>query len=249
MTESFRHASLFSRQASEVFEWHQKAGSLDRMLSGFKAARFCSFEGARLILKLKVGLRWHRCVFEYKTSPEELSGSLIRLEGPFCFWSHTFTLIPKDEKSCELVDSVNFALPFWISSSSFAQKLDKFFKWRHRTLREDLAAYAQNTTKPLRILISGSHGLIGSTLIPFLKVAGHQVVKLVRTPPKAGSSAIWWDPSCGQFEKEQLENFDVVIHLAGESIAGHWWTSAQKKKLFVSRCRDTWLLTQALLST
>ena len=34
----------------------------------------------------------------------------------------------------------------------------------------------------MRVIISGSHGLVGSALVPFLTGGGHQVTRLVRAP-------------------------------------------------------------------
>ena len=43
----------------------------------------------------------------------------------------------------------------------------------------------------MRILISGSTGLVGSALIPFLQQKNHDIVRLVRRTPKARE--IQWD--------------------------------------------------------
>ncbi len=99
-------------------------------------------------------------------------------------------------------------------------------------------------TTSLRILLSGSSGFIGRPLFSFLKSEGHSVVPLVRAKQLPG--AISWDPATGTFDKEALEDFDAFIHLAGENIATGRWTKKKKEKLFQSRCRDTWLLSQAL---
>lgn len=99
---------------------------------------------------------------------------------------------------------------------------------------------------PLRILLSGARGLIGGALAQALRKEGHLVIRLVRSKEQEGSDAISWDPAHAQFSKDSLEGFDAVIHLAGESIAGGRWTSQKKKRLFISRCRDSWVLSQAL---
>ncbi|MBI2743342.1 MAG: TIGR01777 family protein [Chlamydiales bacterium] len=97
----------------------------------------------------------------------------------------------------------------------------------------------------MKILVSGSSGLVGSALVLRLEGEGHEVWKLVRAKPQAEGS-VFWDPQTGQFDREQMEGFDALVHLAGENIAAHRWTHAQKNRLFLSRCRDTWLLSQAL---
>lgn len=98
----------------------------------------------------------------------------------------------------------------------------------------------------MRILLSGSSGFIGSQLCVSLKAAGHEIVRLVRDRAKCAADTVLWDPKHGEAKKEDLEGFDAVIHLAGSGIADHRWTKKVKERLFVSRCRDTWLLCQLL---
>lgn len=95
-----------------------------------------------------------------------------------------------------------------------------------------------------RILLSGASGFIGSHLMPFLQKRGHEVIRLSRRRQDAGS--VYWDPIHGNFQKDQFEGFDTVIHLAGASIVSTRWTKKKKEELFLSRCRDTWLLSEVL---
>jgi uncharacterized protein (TIGR01777 family) len=95
----------------------------------------------------------------------------------------------------------------------------------------------------MKILLSGSKGLVGRALKDFLESEGHEVVPLVRNRNEEG---VFWNPEKGELNKEDFEGFDAVIHLAGESITGKRWSHQQKKALFMSRCRDTWLLSQVL---
>jgi len=44
----------------------------------------------------------------------------------------------------------------------------------------------------VKILVSGSNGLVGSALVPFLATGGHQVVRLVRARPGADRGAVFW---------------------------------------------------------
>ena len=71
----------------------------------------------------------------------------------------------------------------------------------------------------MRILVSGSSGLIGSRLVPSLKAGGHDVVRLVRGEA-SGNDEIHWDPQAETIDREALGGLDAVVHLAGASIAG-----------------------------
>lgn len=96
----------------------------------------------------------------------------------------------------------------------------------------------------MKIIITGSHGLVGSALIPVLKKDGHQVTRLVRSG--GGPDTILWDPLMGRLPAKQLAGFDAVIHLAGESIASGRWTEKKKAALFQSRVRGTELLSETM---
>ena len=98
----------------------------------------------------------------------------------------------------------------------------------------------------MKILVSGSHGLVGSLLLPVLSGKGHQVVRLVRGLSTAVGSEIAWDPEGGRLNPAHLSGFDAVVHLAGESIAARRWTQAQKLRIRESRTRGTQLLSEAI---
>jgi len=98
----------------------------------------------------------------------------------------------------------------------------------------------------VKILFSGSHGLIGSALLPLLTSRGHRIIRLVRGDPGSGPDRISWDPASGRLEAPQLEGVDAVIHLAGESLASGRWTAARKARIRHSRVESTRLLAGAL---
>ena len=97
----------------------------------------------------------------------------------------------------------------------------------------------------MKLLISGSTGLIGEALTRAVQDQGHEVTRLSRgnavTAPR-----VLWDPVTGQIPLRLLEGFDAVIHLAGESIAAGRWTAARKKRIRDSRVYGTSNLVKAL---
>jgi uncharacterized protein (TIGR01777 family) len=97
----------------------------------------------------------------------------------------------------------------------------------------------------MHVLVTGSSGLIGSALVPPLIAGGHQVTRLVRTPPRPGEQAIHWDPAAATLDPASLEGIEAVVHLAGENIAERW-TEAKKARIRDSRVKGTRLLCEAL---
>ena len=97
----------------------------------------------------------------------------------------------------------------------------------------------------MRILVSGSHGLVGTALIKQLEGDRHEIFRLVRHYP--GSTAeIEWSPDRYSIALARIEGFDAVVHLAGESIAEGRWTEEKKKRIRESRVKGTRLLADAL---
>jgi uncharacterized protein (TIGR01777 family) len=93
----------------------------------------------------------------------------------------------------------------------------------------------------MRILISGSSGLIGSALARSLSDAGHTVNRLLRpqTRHAAIEGDVLWDPFTNQFDAQAAEGADAVVHLAGASIGQGRWSEPRKTLLRSSRVDAT----------
>lgn len=78
----------------------------------------------------------------------------------------------------------------------------------------------------MRILLTGGTGFVGTALTKALKSQGHETVLLTRreAPLPGAALPLYW-----------LEGVDAIINMAGESIAGHRWTTAYKQKIRDSR--------------
>jgi len=87
------------------------------------------------------------------------------------------------------------------------------------------------------VVVSGSHGLIGSALVPALTAAGHRVRRLVRGSPGPGEVA--WDPEAGTVDAGGLAGADAAVHLAGVGIGDKRWTTTQKQRIRDSRVKGT----------
>ncbi|HEX5833577.1 MAG TPA: NAD-dependent epimerase/dehydratase family protein, partial [Pyrinomonadaceae bacterium] len=98
----------------------------------------------------------------------------------------------------------------------------------------------------MKILISGSHGLVGKALVRSLVEDGHEVVRLIRRGHTIGELQIEWHPNQGRIDAQHLEGFAAVVHLAGESIASGRWTGEKKRSIRDSRVKGTTLLSEAI---
>jgi len=96
-----------------------------------------------------------------------------------------------------------------------------------------------------RILVSGVSGPIGKALLPELRKRG-RIIRLVRGTV-TGNDQISWNPAQA-LPAEQVEGFDVVIHLAGETIVGRW-NAAKKARIRDTRVQGTKTLVEALTKT
>ena len=96
-----------------------------------------------------------------------------------------------------------------------------------------------------RILVSGVSGPIGKALLPELRKRGH-VIRLVRGRV-TGNDQISWNPAQA-LPPQQVEGFDIVIHLAGETIVGRW-NAAKKARIRDTRVQGTKTLVESLTKT
>jgi hypothetical protein len=98
---------------------------------------------------------------------------------------------------------------------------------------------------PQRIAVTGTSGLIGTTLVGHLKSEGHTVQRLVRRPTVAPDE-ISWDPKAGTVDLDALAGVDAVIHLAGAGVGDRRWTTKYKSEILNSRLLGTTTIASAV---
>ncbi|MCA1565577.1 MAG: TIGR01777 family oxidoreductase [Acidobacteria bacterium] len=102
----------------------------------------------------------------------------------------------------------------------------------------------------MKIIVTGSSGLIGSALVGALIARGDEVTCLVRTAAHArradGAREVLWNPARGELDAAELEGHDAAVHLAGDPIAEGRWTAEKKRRIRDSRVQGTTLLAATL---
>ncbi|HEY4418137.1 MAG TPA: TIGR01777 family oxidoreductase [Pseudonocardia sp.] len=97
----------------------------------------------------------------------------------------------------------------------------------------------------MRIVVAGSSGLIGTSLVAHLRATGHEVLRLVRRPAAAPDERSW-DPPAGRIDDGTFDGVDAVVNLAGAGIADRPWSGARKQLLRDSRNVPTDVLAGAV---
>lgn len=97
----------------------------------------------------------------------------------------------------------------------------------------------------MKIVISGSSGLIGAALVQRLRDEGNDVTRLVRRPPSAADEAPW-NPDAGELDAAIFADAHAVVHLGGVSIAAKRWNAARKAAIRDSRVNSSRLLSETL---
>jgi uncharacterized protein (TIGR01777 family) len=97
----------------------------------------------------------------------------------------------------------------------------------------------------MRVAIAGSSGLIGTALVVQLRQAGHDVVRLVRRPPRALDERAW-DPSAATMDAGTLVEIDAVVNLCGSAMGNRRWSGEVKQAIRDSRIGPTEVLAAAV---
>jgi len=101
----------------------------------------------------------------------------------------------------------------------------------------------------MKVAVTGSSGLIGTALVADLRSDGHQVIRLVRRPPRSADE-VRWDPESADAgldpKPEALEGLGACVHLAGAGVASRRWTRRYKAEIRASRVLGTRALAGAL---
>ena len=224
------HTSVLDHPLDVVFDWHSRPGAIHRLTPPWAPLRVfaeaTTLDGGDAVLRLPLGVRWtahHEGFDPPHAFVDRLASPPLRW---VLRWRHTHRFYAEGARTL-VVDEVDTPVP--------AALLRSMFDYRHRQLADDLAVQVAAALPPMTIAVTGSSGLVGSALVPFLTTAGHRVVRLVRRTPVTADERRW-NPSAPA--PDLLEGVDAVVHLAGASIAGRF-TEAHRRRVRDSRVAPT----------
>lgn len=235
---SIEYSSSVNHPIEEVFAWHERPGAFQRLAAPWQPVRLVEEAGSLADGKAVIGLpgriRWVAEHHDFDP-PRRFADDLVSLPLP---WHHVHSFAPEGPSRTRVTDTVTTPVP--------AVLLRRMFAYRHAQLRDDLAVVAdlhRRDPTPKTVAITGSSGLIGTTLCAFLSTAGYRVVRLVRGVARTDGEREW-DPD--DPDPRIFEDVDAVVHLAGASIAGRF-SERHKRAIASSRVEPTRRLAEAMV--
>ncbi|MEZ4414489.1 MAG: TIGR01777 family oxidoreductase [Gemmatimonadota bacterium] len=237
-----------------VFGWHLRPGAFERLTPPWADVKVLErrggiSDGGEVLLRVSrgpVSVNWrvrHTAFEQNRLFRDE------QVDGPFAHWSHGHYFEGVDGHT-RYSDEVEWDLPagpllkFVGGVAAARRELDRMFRFRHRRLQDDLSMAERYPGPPLRVAITGASGLLGTSLQNFLTTAGHEVIPVVRSQAKPGE--VHWSPQRDYVDLDGLEGIDVLVHLAGESIAGGRWNAERKRAILESREGGTRTMARAV---
>lgn len=253
--ETFDRTSIVNAPATALGAWHHRKGAFRRLVPPWVKFKFVDEpdelkDGTRSIIKTRLApFVWSTWVAELKNVKPDGDFTDTQIKGPFAEWTHRHRFIEQGAEKSQLNDSIEYRVPLGPIGKFFGgwyvrSQLDQLFRYRHAITTTDLQRQHENPVEPMRVLISGASGLVGSALTAFLEINGHEVIALTRNP-RAGSNDIRWDIKAGEIDLTDAGKIDAVVHLAGENVAG-LWTKKKKARILESRRDGTRLLSEAI---
>jgi len=99
------------------------------------------------------------------------------------------------------------------------------------------------------VLITGGTGMVGQGLTNFFIENGYEVIVLSRTEKRSSRLHLTyakWDIEQQFIDPVAFKKADIIVHLAGESVATKRWTKKRKEEILQSRVQSGALIVKTL---
>jgi uncharacterized protein len=248
--------------ADDVYAWHSRPLAFQRLQPPWERVDVESVNGRFGADGFRVAFRApflgsfkSRWVADFSDFQPGRQFRYCQTDGPFRTWRHTLRFIPESLTSSVHENHIEYQLPWgalgrFMGRGLVERRLRAMFAYRHALIACDLCRYNHFRESPrLAVAVTGSRGLIGSELVPFLTTGGHTVVRLVtgKAEPAFDDGTRWvnWTPRAKP-EPALFAGLDAVIHLAGENVASGRWNAERKQRILESRTIPTRNIAEAL---
>jgi uncharacterized protein len=237
-----RVSSWLPFPAEQVYAWHLRPGAFGRLVPPWEWVRTSDAEEPLTegsLRRLQVSPFRVPWLARHDQFVPGRSFRDVQERGPFRSWEHRHVFEPDGNNASWLIDEIHFQLPLGAALPGFVRaQLESMFCFRHAATARDLQAAAR-LARPLRVAISGSHGVLGSALRSLLLVSGCQVQRLVRRRP-TGADEVWLQ------DLSALEGSDAVVHLAARALNDGNFGARHRREAWVSRVEGTQQLVAGL---
>lgn len=255
---TFQQKLTLPISAEKLFQWHEREGAFERLCPPWDPVKILHKDDhirdgaeARLQVKGPLGIPLElEVIHEDYVAGERFVDRQVK--GPFKSWRHRHLVSSVEtntkQDSSTLTDHIDYQLPLGFlgqlgGGSMVKSRLSQLFNYRHEVMKHDFLLHSlceENIgNEKLHVAISGASGLIGQALHALFTTGGHKVTVFSRSP--GPHTRVWKDVD----QVPKLDDIDVVIHLAGESIAQRWST-AKKKAILESRVHRTQAISTAI---
>lgn len=249
----FECRSSLNSSAELLYRYHLSPGAFTRLVPPWERVTLEGPDrgiGEGEVRKLEIGVgpfpvRWSALHRDFRLNAQFVDE---QLDGPFRSWEHHHLFEDSADSEAVLTDHIQYSFPFGLPLGFALQaKLRKAFRYRHRQIARDLAVITRHPSpltggQKLKIGVTGAGGFVGKALCSLLTIAGHRVVSLVRGIAEDDERRVVWWP---EPDLNALEGFDAIVHLAGETVAQPW-TSSARERIYFSRAEGTKRLSAAL---
>ncbi|MEO8497623.1 MAG: SRPBCC family protein, partial [Planctomycetota bacterium] len=175
----FKRRLLLPLSATEAFAWHERPGALERLTPPWESVHIADRgqgirDGSVVRLIARIGLLKLTWLAEHHDYSAGRSFRDTQRSGPFAAWEHLHKFESDSAGQGVLEDYIEYRLPggslgSLLGGKFVRRKLNRMFEYRHNTTHADLTAHSKyQGAGTMHIAVTGSSGLVGSTVVPLL---------------------------------------------------------------------------------
>jgi len=189
---NFVYKSEIDAPVGTLFAWHFRQRAFERLsppwvgspARGIAPVLSEGIEVPITVHKFGFPFDWTIKVIEVETDKKFVD---VQAKGPFAHWRHEHMFETLPDRKSVMEDKISFGMPLPlitepILASAVESDLNRYFRYRHEVLRNELPRYLKNCLRPRhRVLIFDSQNSLSEPLLNYLATQGHEVVLFPQT--------------------------------------------------------------------